>query len=140
MKYIGKWKSKEVLHFNQDTFATEWKDAQELLADDSVDESDKQSLQFLFDIGEDGQIRTLIDIPEGMPQEEIDEAIASGECELCGDLLCVEKHPWKEEDGKILWDTGTKGEVLGEAVNPWEELKEENGLLCLRAFRLTRAD
>ena len=38
-------------------------------------------------------------------------------------MFMGEQH-WKVEDGKNMSDTGFEGELLGEKVGPWEEIKE----------------
>ena len=47
---------------------------------------------------------------------------------------------WKNEDGRILYNTGVEGEVLGEEVSPWIELEEKDGVIELQMMRLERAE
>ena len=67
-----------------------------------------------------------------------DEMVAAGEMELYDGYLVYEKHPWKEEDGKVLFDSGMKGEVFGEAVSPWVEIKGSDDELFLFSYKLVR--
>ena len=140
MVYSGLWKLKEVLVFNED-FERVWKSVDELLADENTDSSDKKLYSMLIEFSDDGFVKMMMPIPEGVSQEEIDEALSSGELELYGDNLMVfEKHPWKETDGKIKYDTGTKGTVFGEPIDPWDEVKEEDGMVRILTYHLVRAD
>ena len=140
MNVIGKWKIAAALTLN-DQFEQVWKTVSEMAADPEVDPFDLQMFDSLIIFGEDGVIKTAIKIPEDLPQEEIDAAIASGECELYAPgLMVVEKREWKEEDGKIKFKSGVEGEILGEEVDPWVEIIPlENGIEY-GTFRLTRAD
>lgn len=140
MKYTGKWKIKQILTFN-DKMEREWKDVEALLNDPETDDADKKMLTAFFEFGEDGQLRTLMAIPAGVPQEAVDAAVQSGEIELYGDnMIIMEKHPWKEENGKVLYDTGVRGTTFDEPVDPWDELEEENGMLRMFTYRLVRAE
>ena len=80
----------------------------------------------------------MLEKPADMSQEEVDEMVAAGEMELYDGYLVYEKHPWKEEDGKVLFDSGMKGEVFGEAVSPWVEIKGSDDELFLFSYKLVR--
>ncbi len=139
MDLSGKFRIKEMLTFN-DNFEQVWKSAEEMLADENTDSSDKKLLGLIAVFDDDGFIKLMMPIPEDMPKEEIDEAIESGEAELYGDdMIVFEKHPYKVEDGKVMFDTGTRGEILGEAINPWTEIVEENGMIRFFTYHLVKA-
>lgn len=138
MDIIGKWSIQEVLRFN-DNFERIWVDRETILSDDTLNDSEKQVLHMEMIFTEDGKIKTVVPLPESIPQEEIDEAIASGEISLYDEkTMLLEEHPWKRENGKIMYDTGAKIELFGEPVSSWEELKEEDGLLRMMTFRLKK--
>lgn len=138
MDIIGKWSIQEVLRFN-DNFERIWVDRETILSDDTLNDSEKQVLHMEMIFTEDGKIKTVMPLPESIPQEEIDEAIASGEISLYDEkTMLLEEHPWKRENGKIMYDTGAKIELFGESVSSWEELKEEDGLLRMMTFRLKK--
>ena len=81
----------------------------------------------------------VVPIPEGVSQEQIDQAVASGQIDLYGDrFMALEKHPWKVEGGKLMIDTGAKGEVFGEAVSPWTEATVVDGVMQYVAYRLIK--
>lgn len=135
---IGRWRIQEVLRFN-DAFERIWVSREEVLADDTLDDSEKQTLTMEMIFTGDGVLKMVMPLPEGIPQEELDAALQSGELSLYDDkTMILEEHPWKCEDGKLLYDTGMKGEVFGEAVSSWDELKEENGMLRMMMYRLTK--
>ena len=122
-----------------ENFEREWADAEKLLADEETDASDRNLLQSKVVFGEDGIIRMVMPIPEGVSQKEIDESIASGELKLFGDnMMQYEEHSWKTEDGKVYFNTGIKGEILGEEINPWDEIKEEDGYLRFFTYHLVK--
>lgn len=138
MDCIGTWKIKEVLKFNEN-FERVWTDVDDILADETLEDSAKQMMVMQVIFSEDGLIRMVMPLPEGIPQEELDEALASGELKLWDEkTMLLEEHSWKMENGKLMYDTGMKGEVFGEAVSSWDEITEENGMLRLLSYRLTR--
>ena len=134
MNIIGNWKIAQMLGIDEN-FNPVWKTAEELLeGGDDYAALLSSTMQFT----DDGSVLTVARIPEGTPKEELDAAAAAGELELCGDMIILERKRWKEEDGKLLYDTGVKGEVLGEAVSPWVEVKFADDMMELPMMRLIR--
>lgn len=72
-------------------------------------------------------------------QSAIDEAVSRGAV-VAGGFLAMEKHEWKEDGRKILYNTQIVGEFLGEEVSPWAEITEdENGeITMMEMIRLKR--
>ncbi len=139
MELSGKWIIKEVLKFN-DNYEREWVSAEAMLADEAVDPSDKKLLSSSAVFDDDGFIKLMMPLPEEIPQEELKELLDSGEIEMYGDdMIVYEKHPYKLVDGKLMFDTGTKGEVLGEAIDPWAQIKEADGMLEFMSYHLAKA-
>ena len=140
MNVIGKWKIAEVLTVNDD-FEQIWKTVEEMAADPDEEAFDLQMLDSLFIFEEDGTVKAVIQLTDDISQEEIDEAIESGECELYAPgQMVVEKRQWKEDNGRILFDSGIEGEILGEETDPWVEIiPTENGIQY-GTFRLVRAE
>lgn len=138
MDVKGLWKVDKILGFDDD-FNQVWKDAQAMIDDPSVDEDEKQAAKALVEFGDDGFVRMMMPLPEGVTQAEIDEAVAAGEIEVSGDMMVAEKHPYKEEDGKVLYDSGTQGEAFGEEVSPWLEIKETENGIEMFTFKLIKA-
>ena len=137
MDIKGLWKVDKLIGFDDD-FNQIWKDAQAILADPSADDDEKNMAKSVVEIGDDGIIKMMMPLPEGISQEEIDEAVAAGEIEVSGDMMIAEKHAWKEEDGKFFFDSGIEGEALGEEVSPWEEIKVSDDGIKLFTFKLKR--
>ena len=124
MNVVGTWKIKASMQWDEKTMGLVEKNVEDSLADPNLEDGDKKMLYAQFLFTEDGWVKTLMDIPEDMPKEELDELLASGEFELLDNKLVLEKKEWKEENGKIKFNSGVKGEVLGEAVDPWTEITE----------------
>ena len=138
MDILGLWKVDKILGFDDD-FNQIWKDAQAILDDPAADGDEKNAAKSLVEFGDDGMIKMMMPLPEGVSREEIDAAVAEGEIEVSGDMMIAEKHPWKEEDGKIFFDSGTEGEALGEEVSPWQEVTVTDNGIELFAFKLIKA-
>lgn len=138
MDIKGLWKVDKILGFDDD-FNQIWKDAQAILDDPNADGDEKNMAKSLLEFCDDGMINMMMPLPEGISQEEIDAAVAEGEIEVSGDMMIAEKHPWKEEDGKIFFDSGTEGEAFGEEVSPWQEVTVTDDGIELFAFKLIKA-
>ena len=141
MDIIGNWKIEEAKRFTMTDNGPKqiWQKAADIIADESIDSGEKQMLFADVVFTADGMVQWCLPIPEGATQEQIDEAIASGELKMsAGGKMIVEEKPWKEENGKIFYDTGAKGEVLGEAVSPWVEVPEEDGMIQLMVYKLKK--
>ena len=96
MKYSGLWKIKAAQQWDEKTMGLVERNVEDILADQSLSDDDKKMLYSQFLFTDDGWIKTMLPIPEGMDKAEIDELIASGEFELYGDdMLVFEKKPWK---------------------------------------------
>ena len=117
-----------------------WMDAADILAKDD-DKDTQMMLKAIVLIEENGSMTFLSPLPDGVSQEEIDEALASGDLVLRDGLMLVGENQWKEENGKYLADTGAEGEVLGEKVGPWEEIKIlDSDMIEVMFYRLKRAE
>lgn len=74
-----------------------------------------------------------------MPKEELDELLASGEMKLYDDsTMILEEKAWKEEDGKLFYDTEAKAEVLGEKLSSWVSIKQTADGIELLMYRLVK--
>jgi len=87
---------------------------------------------------EGGEILMMLEKPDDMSQEEVDELIASGEMEAYEDYIVYEKFPWKVEDDKVMFDSGTKGEILGMEVSPWVEIKGNDDEVFFMTYKLVK--
>ena len=137
MNIIGTWKVAEV----QDILNKTWRTAEDITADAAAPDYLKEGIAYRYNFTEDGQMQVLFPIPAGTPQEQIDAALASGELKLFDEkTMVLEAKEWKEEDGKLLFNSGAKGEVLGETVSPWIELVPVSDLLEMTTYRLKKED
>ena len=126
MDVIGVWKIKSAQQFDAATMKLVDKNVDDILADESIDDGEKQMLRAKFIFKDDGFVYTALPIPEGMPQDEIDEYLESGEAWLVDGLLAIERKEWKDDGGVVKFNSGTKGEVLGEAIDPWMAIKQND--------------
>jgi hypothetical protein len=139
MNIIGKWNVAEAQVLNRSTFKLDWRTAADIMADDSLEDYEKQSVSYSYLFTEEGKALTLFPIPDNITKEQIDEALASGELKLYDDsTMVLEEKAWKEEDGKLFYNSGAKGEVLGEEISPWVEIKQTDGGIELMAYRLIK--
>jgi hypothetical protein len=137
----GKWVVAETMQFNEDKCILEWKKVEDILSKGEMDREMTMLMKTMVLFQEDGTIEFLCPLPEGVSQEEIDAAIAAGQLKLKDGMMVMDQKHWKEEEGRILTDTGAKGEVLGEQVGPWEELKEVGGsMIEMMLYRLKKTE
>ena len=137
----GKWKVAEAMQFNDEKCQMEWTSIETILAKEDQDRETIMLLNTMVIFQEDGTIDFLCPLPEGVSQAEIDAALAAGQLKLKDGMMQMDQKHWKEEDGKILADTGAEGEVLGEKVGPWEEVKEVDGdKIEIMMYRLKKAE
>ena len=137
---LGKWNVAESLQFNDEKCQMEWVSVEKILAKDDLEKDMVMLMKTVVDFHDDGTIDFLCPLPEGVSQEEINAALAEGQLKLKDGMMLLEEKHWKEEDGKIFTDTGAKGEVLGEKVGPWEELKViDDEKLEMMMYRLKKA-
>lgn len=134
MKIIGQWKVSAVLSAADGEM--KWVTREEA---EQIEDFDLSMFDTITEFRPDGTVCDLIRIPQGMPQDEIDKAVAAG-YELAGEFLVAGKHAWKEEDGKILYNTNITGEILGEELSPWAEIAEDvdGNITLMEILRLTR--
>lgn len=138
---LGKWVIAEAMQFNDETCKLEWVSTEKMLAKDDLDRDMIMLIKTQVIFQEDGAIDFLCPLPDGVSQSEIDAAIAAGKLKLKDGMMLMEQKHWKEEGGKIMTDTGAEGEVLGEKVGPWEELKEvDGGMIEMMMYRLKKAE
>ena len=119
----------------------DWAKVEDILAGDDVDKDTRFMAKMVAVFGEDGTITMLTPLPEGVSQEEVDAAVKAGQIELRDGMMFMGESHWKVEDGKNMSDTGLEGELMGEKVGPWEEVKEvEGGRIQMMIYRLTRME
>lgn len=94
--------------------------------DDERFEGAVEMMQYRTEFAEDGVLNTLMFVPEEMREE----AAKHGAVVREDGYAAVESTVWKEENGKIYYDTEIEGEVLGEKVDSFAEIPvTEDGCL-----------
>ena len=89
-------------------------------------ESCIEMMQCRTELAEDGVLNTLMFVPEDMREE----AAKHGAVVREDGYAAVESTVWKEENGKIYYDTKIEGEVFGERVDSFAEIPvTEDGCL-----------
>ena len=139
MSLVGRWKIVEAISFNEN-FEQEWVPVETILADEDLDPQDKSMYSSVMDFTEDGRVLNLAPLPEGVSQEEIDEAVKAGQIELYDGYMKLTEYNWKTENGKYYFDTHIKGEVLGEDVSSWAELNIVDGKIEIMTVRVVKAE
>ena len=96
-------------------------------------------LEMIF--GDDGSAISVYDIPEGTTQEQVDEAVASGEIQLLDGKIIESEYRWYTEDGVPYYDSRHISELTGEMANEVEEIKRlDNGMIEVDAGRYFREE
>ena len=139
MSLVGRWKIVEAIRFNEN-FEQEWVPVETILADEDLDPQDKSMYSSVMDFTEDGRVLNLAPLPEGVSQEEIDEAVKAGQIELYDGYIKLAEYSWKTENGKYYFDTHIKGEVLGEEVSSWMEIPIIDGKIEIMTFRIAKVE
>jgi len=152
MSYIGFWKFHsigtvnddcEMVYLNEEEYLnspmpyidTEDPDA---VADEMRER--KQMIGSQIEICEDGKLYMLMPLPEDVPQEEVDEAVAAGVITLMDGMMTDKPAAWEERDGELWYDTGIKGEVFGEKADGWVKAIDENGYFTFATTRFVKVD
>lgn len=141
MNPVGKWKTVEMMHFNDEKFCMEWAKVEDILAKEDLEKDMRFMAKMVMQFDEDGTIFMMTPLPDGVSQDEVDAAVKAGQVTLKDGLMLMEEMHWKTEDGKVYTDTEPEGEVMGEKVGPWAELKEvSDGVYELMLMRIARAE
>ena len=89
-------------------------------------EGSAELMNYRTEFAEDGMLNTLMFVPEEMRQEAAKQGVEVRE----DGYAAVESTVWKEENGKIYYDTKIEGEVLGEKADSFAEIPvTEDGCL-----------
>ena len=123
MDVRGVWKVKEV--------HVPTPDGEKVFTPDNPPEDERfegavEMMQYRTEFAEDGTLNTLMFVPE----DKRCEAAKHGAIVREDGYAAVESTVWKEENGKIYYDTEIEGEVLGEKVDSFAEIPvTEDGCL-----------
>lgn len=143
MSFIGTYKV-DMIHTpsptDEDGLEYVWADREAYMAmGDTSDPHEMQEREQLFacllKVDEDGNCYNLIQIPEGVSQEEIDAAIADGAKVIDNNYLIMDEGtPWEMRGEDFYTRSGMDGELLGEKVDPWIKSNCEDGSIVLGNF------
>lgn len=89
---------------------------------------------------EDGKMHVLAPLPEGVTQEQVDEAVAAGEIKLMDGMMTDKPFNWEERDGYFWYDTETEGELFGEAADTWYKASNDEGFIDIITTRYVKAE
>ncbi len=143
MDVKGIWRLVSVRGMNPETFELEWITAEEL---SSRPEGDflkmMQDAMFMFEEGGVLKVLSPVKIPEGTPQSEIDELVASGRAELIdGDLFMSSKWEWKMDGDDLYVSDGSQAEVFGEKIDPFKKAEVAgNTLVIIEQYQIVKID
>lgn len=152
MNYIGNWKLHSIMTFDQSDTPVYLTPEQYLESPmPYIDESDeeavadeikerKKTIGSKLKICEDGNLYMLMPLPEGISQEEVDQAVAAGIIKVIDGYQADDPKSWEIRDDILYFDTGIEGEVLGEKTDGWITPINENGLFCFMNFRYVKED
>lgn len=139
MNPIGKWRVAEMMQFNEEKLCMEWAKVEDILVKEDLDKDMRFLAQTVMQFDSDGTIFMMTPLPEGVSQEEVESAVKEGQIRLKDGLMLMEEKHWKVENDKVYTDTEPEGEVMGEKVGPWGELKDlGDGLYEMMTFRIER--
>ena len=134
MKYEGLWTLVSAYGIDLKTLERIWISNEELAKADDENPL-KMMANALLEFKEESPLFLYCDMTErvaGVPEEEINKAIESGQCVRLDDqIMMIQKMDWKEENGEILVDSGEHGEVFGEAINPFKPVVEAGNTIIL---------
>lgn len=126
MNIIGKWKIIKILIMTKDfdrlmcPIDEIKNNVSEDMLSDYLDMASTE-LEFL----PDGTMNTIRCLTDEQAKQAAEEGI-----ELVDGNKFVESTEWKEENGEYFYYSGNQGEIMGEAVSPYEKLTfDENGCL-----------
>ena len=115
MNIIGKWKIKE---FHIPTLDGIQVFTPDTLPEDETYTDYAQMARTLTEFLPDGRMDTLMPVPEEMLEQVQNEGM-----EIRDGFAVIKSDAWKEQDGKFFFDSEIEGEILGETVDPFMEIK-----------------
>ena len=125
MNIIGKWKVKELLIPTRNGMVSYTSDNP---PEGDIAEEAVMLLNNIIEFTEDGMMNTLMRVPE----DKLELAKSQGAVIDEDGYAAIEQTTWKEQDGKFLYDTKVKGEVMGVEVDSFSEIPiTEEGCLVI---------
>ena len=151
MKYVGRWvfhsagtinDNDEMVYLNAEEYLNSpmpYVDEtdEEAVADELRDRKKMVGMQ--VKVCEDGKLWLIMPLPDGVSQEEIDEAVKAGAITLLDGMMTDRPMTWEERDGELWYDTGIEGEVFGEKADSWVKAIDEDGYFAFATTRFVKA-
>lgn len=151
MNYIGKWTFHSIGNMDENDKLV-YLSAEEYLKSPMpyIDETDEEAVAdemkerktmigTMLKVCENGEMYTLVPLPEGVTQEEVDEAVNAGAIKLMDGMIVDGPKSWEERSGEFWYDSGIEGEVFGEKADPWVKGSDENGFINIFTTRFTKS-
>ena len=86
-----------------------------------------------IELCEDGKMYMLMPLPEGVTQEEVDEAVSAGEIILRDGMMTQAPGKWEERDG-VLWYTSELSE------DGWVKGSDDDGCVVFITTKFKKAE
>ena len=147
MNYVGKWVFHSIGMVN-DSDEVVFLSAEEYLKAPMpyIDESDEEAVadelkerqQMIgsqIAVCEDGNLYMLMPLPEGVSQEEVDQAVQAGAIRLYDGMITDEPKAWEERDGALWLEVGE-----GMSEDGWAEISNGDGFLNFMTIRYVKAE
>lgn len=146
MRYVGRWVFHSIGGINENDELI-YMNAEEYLRSPMpyIDESDeeavadelkerRQMVSGQIAVCEDGKLYMLMPLPEGVSQEEVDQAVKAGVIKLYDGMMTDEPKSWEERDGQLWLEVG-----VGMSEDGWVKLSDD-GYLTFMTTRYVKAE
>lgn len=146
---VGRWKIYKTLAPIGNSFDLHTKD--EVVAEldkkkatDAIEEDEYNETLNMFDyvmkFTDDYKVLSYMPIPKHVTQEQIDQAVASGEVKIVDGMMCCEEpKEWKAVNGHYYYNTKEHREIFGEIKSPWDIIDPDaDGRIDLKMFVLEK--
>lgn len=146
---VGRWKVYKTLAPIGNSFDLHTKD--EVMAEfdkkkaaGAIEEDEYNETLNMFDyvmeFTDDYKVLSYMPIPKHVTQEQIDQAVASGEVKIVDGMMCCEEpKEWKAVNGHYYYNTKEHREIFGEIKSPWDIIDPDaDGRIDLKMFVLEK--
>lgn len=115
MDHIGRWKLKAINLPTENGTVTYTRDTVPPEVADTFEEAAQSMLEFT----EDGKLNVIMAVTDELREMAAAEGVEIPEG---AEYFPAMTMTWELRDGKVFYDTGAEGEIMGEAIDPFEEL------------------
>ena len=146
MSYVGKWvfhsiggvnENDELIYMNAEEYLRSPMPYIDESDEDAVADELKERRQMVsgqIAVCEDGKLYMLMPLPEGVSQEEVDQAVKAGVIKLYDGMMTDEPKSWEERDGQLWLEVG-----VGMSEDGWVKLSND-GYLSFMTTRYVKAE